>query len=457
MAIYHATSKPISRSNGHSATAKCAYIGGSRVLDERTGVVFDYSKKHGVIDTEIVLPDGINLPNLTRENLWNQAEKAENRKDARVGREWEISLPHELNSDQRKALAHEITSTIANKFQVACEYALHEPNKAGDQRNYHVHILTTTRKIEKDGTLSEKFQIELSNTKLDKLNLPRSEVQITEIRGIISDLINKHLQLANVNETVSHLSLSEQGIDRVPTVHKGKTVTELERRNVKTNVSKIMNNIEEINNEIILLQKQIFDDGAELAKIHRGQEELKKKKYHNQQNSICGKYPKAYSNQLFNIALDYGDFLKWQNDATGKYYESKDGNVKVYETQVNVENTNTRDVQFALDIAVQQFGNYLTLTGDEKFIDEMIKTIASDSKYENVSLSNSELNQRLFDARIDNLQHNDTDNDIDTFIQSAKNEEQALDQKNGISPETQQNLPENQNLHYSNQLAWEHS
>lgn len=230
MAIYHATSKPISRNNGHSATAKSAYINGNKIHDERTGLSFDYTKKKVIIGGEIILPNNIKIPGLASEVLWNKAEHAENRKDARVGREWEISLPHELSQSQRKILAKEISSTIANKYNVACEYSIHTPSKAGDQRNHHVHILTTTRIIENKGSLGEKSSIELSNTKLDKLNLPRSEIQITEMRAAISGLINQHLENANIDEKVSHLSLTAQGIDRVPTIHKGKAVTELERK-----------------------------------------------------------------------------------------------------------------------------------------------------------------------------------------------------------------------------------
>lgn len=397
MAIYHATSKPISRNSGHSATAKSAYINGNKIYDERTGLSFDYTKKKGIIGGEIVLPNNIKLTDLTSEVLWNNAEQAENRKDARVGREWEISLPHELSDAQRQVLTKEISSTIANKYNVACEYSIHTPSKSGDQRNHHVHILTTTRIIDKNGNLGEKSSIELSNTKLDKLKLPRSEIQITEMRATISDLINKHLQQANINEVVSHLSLKDQGIDRIPTVHKGKAITELERKQAKTKVTSINKKINSANQEITLLESQVFDDGAELAKIQKELEQIRRRK---KQNSIYGKAPKAYSNALFSIALEYGDFLKRTNNGEEKYYQSKNGNVKVYDNHINVENSNERDIKFTLDIAIHQFGNYLKINGDEKFLNDVIKTIAANEKYKNIVLADPMLNKRLIEARI---------------------------------------------------------
>ena len=48
MAIYHLSAKPISRATGRSATGAAAYRAGETITDERTGLVFDYSKKRGI-------------------------------------------------------------------------------------------------------------------------------------------------------------------------------------------------------------------------------------------------------------------------------------------------------------------------------------------------------------------------------------------------------------------------
>ena len=102
MAIYHLSVKPVSRGVGRSATAAAAYRSASQVADRTTGQVFDYTRKSGVEHAEIVLPTeaakrDINWPR-EREQLWNVAEEAEKRKDARVAREYEVALPHELSA-----------------------------------------------------------------------------------------------------------------------------------------------------------------------------------------------------------------------------------------------------------------------------------------------------------------------------------------------------------------------
>ncbi len=103
MSIFHCQAKAISRSAGRSATAAAAYRSGERIIDERTGEVHDYRKKKGVIHKQIFVPKGCR--GITRTALWNLAEVAENRKDAKVAREWEVALPAELNSYERRDVA----------------------------------------------------------------------------------------------------------------------------------------------------------------------------------------------------------------------------------------------------------------------------------------------------------------------------------------------------------------
>lgn len=258
MAIYHAHTKPIKRSAGHSTCANSAYISGAAITNEYTGEIFDYRKKSGVIKSGIILPEGINLPDLTAQELWNTAEKSESRKDARTGREWEISLPHELDKFDREYLARAITEKIADRYQVACQYAIHEPSREqSDERNHHVHILTTTRKIDKYGNLGDKSDIELDRKQCAKINIPTSAEQIVEIRKMIADTINSSLSLSKINERVSHLSLKDQNIDRVPTVHLGKKRTE------------------QIRKQTIQLTNQVLSDGHELAQANAEFEQYK--------------------------------------------------------------------------------------------------------------------------------------------------------------------------------------
>ena len=59
MAIYHLSTAPMSRTEGRSAVAAAAYRSGTELADARTGQVFDYTRKGGVLSAEIVTPAGV--------------------------------------------------------------------------------------------------------------------------------------------------------------------------------------------------------------------------------------------------------------------------------------------------------------------------------------------------------------------------------------------------------------
>ena len=155
MALYHLTTKPVSRAAGRSAPASAAYRAGEKLPEHSTGETWDYTRKQGVEHSEIVLPTEAAKRDINwardREQLWNAAEGAEKRKDARVAREWEVALPHELSKTQRVELAKEFAGELANRYGCAVDVALHRPHRLGDERNYHAHLLATTRTIEAAG------------------------------------------------------------------------------------------------------------------------------------------------------------------------------------------------------------------------------------------------------------------------------------------------------------------
>jgi len=233
VAIYHLSVKPVSRAGGRSATAASAYRSAERIEDHTSGEVFDYTRRGGVEHTEIVLSSeaakrDINWPR-DRQTLWNAAESAEKRKDARVAREYEVALPAELTKAQRLELTRAFAQEIANKYGNAVDFAIHRPHRSGDERNHHAHILTTTRQVGATG-LGAKTDIELADTDRAKKGLSPAKKEITEIRERWATLSNEHLQRAGQKERVDHRTLEAQGIDREPTVHLGPAVSGLERR-----------------------------------------------------------------------------------------------------------------------------------------------------------------------------------------------------------------------------------
>ena len=221
MAIYHFSIKPVQRSKGRTATAAAAYRAGCKILDERTGEIHDYTRKGGVESADIVFPAGAPEWVADRAKLWNGAEQAETRKDACVAREFEVALPSELSPSERRRLALDFASSMATEEGCAVDVAIHAPGKEGDNRNWHAHILRTTRKVGPDG-FGAKLDTEQSGRK--------RKDDLEQVRERWAELTNDALARAGRTERVDHRTLAAQGIDREPTVHLGPAATAIERR-----------------------------------------------------------------------------------------------------------------------------------------------------------------------------------------------------------------------------------
>ncbi|HEX3365206.1 Ti-type conjugative transfer relaxase TraA [Phenylobacterium sp.] len=230
MAIYHLAMKPISRSGGRSAVAAAAYRASQKLTNERDGLTHDFTRRRGVEHTEIVLPEGVDAEwAQDRSTLWNAAEAAEKRRDARVAREIEVALPHELTAEQRLELTREFAHDLADRYGVAVDFAIHSPHGDTDVRNHHAHIMLTTRKVERDG-LGEKSDLELENKRLTALGRPTSHDQLRDIRLDWEDRANRHLALAGHDLRIDHRSHRDSGLEIEPTQHMGVHATQMDRR-----------------------------------------------------------------------------------------------------------------------------------------------------------------------------------------------------------------------------------
>jgi hypothetical protein len=223
--------------------AAAAYRSGVALLDERTGITHDFTRRAGVVATEIVAPTDAGAFARNRETLWNAAEAAEKRKDARTAREWIVALPAELDAEQRANLAHDLACELVDRYGVVADVAIHAPSRDGDDRNQHAHILTTTRRIEGEA-LCEKCALELSDTKRKTLGLGPAADEISALRERWAELANAALKKAGSAARIDHRSLVarqdaafERGdlaealaLDRPAQVHVGVHATQLDRR-----------------------------------------------------------------------------------------------------------------------------------------------------------------------------------------------------------------------------------
>lgn len=223
MAIYHLSVKTISRSDGRTSTAAAAYRAGDIVECEYTGITHDYSRKSGVMSNGIIAPENAPTWAIKRSVLWNNAEISEKRKNSTVAREFEFALPAELNEKEREELVIKLAKEIVDRHRCAVDYAIHAPSpyavEDDERKNFHVHMMLTTRRLGPDG-FAEKTR-ELDDKK-------QKEVEYWRKR--FADVTNEALAAAGSSASVDHRSHAARGIERAPTTHAGPAATALKRR-----------------------------------------------------------------------------------------------------------------------------------------------------------------------------------------------------------------------------------
>ena len=159
MALYRCSFQNITRSEGRSAVAAAAYRAGEKVTNEWDGVTHDFTKKQGVMHTEILLPPEAPAEYKIRSRLWNAVEASEKSSRARLCRECLLALPVELSREQQIQLVHDYVEQNFVALGMCADVAIHDPHKSG-QSNPHAHILLTVRPISATGEWEPKTQVE---------------------------------------------------------------------------------------------------------------------------------------------------------------------------------------------------------------------------------------------------------------------------------------------------------
>lgn len=226
MAQYRFSVSVHTRSKGHSAPAAAAYRAADRLHDARTGEWHDYRRKPGVLYAELVVPG--NAPDWARarETLWNAAEAAEHRKNSCVARDVVVSLPVELSAEQRQALALELAAELTRRHHCAVDVALHQPDRRNDERNFHAHLLCSTRRLGMDGFTEKTRELD-----------DRNSGEIDYWRDRWEKLQNEHLKYYGHDARVDCRSLKAQGIAREPTHHQGAAITGILERGEHSHVA----------------------------------------------------------------------------------------------------------------------------------------------------------------------------------------------------------------------------
>ncbi|MCB2076206.1 MAG: MobA/MobL family protein, partial [Novosphingobium sp.] len=223
LALYRFSAEIIGRGKGYSATAAAAYRAGERIEDERTGEVHDYRRRDGVLHTEILAPEGAPAWARDRAKLWNAVEQAERRRDAQLSRQLILALPHELTDAQRQELVRDFVQREFVSRGMVADLAIHAPDREGDARNHHAHVMLTMRRIEGNG-FGNKERGWNDDGVLRGWRYQWARFQ------------NRALERAGHNSRVDHRSYADQGIDREPTQHLGKWAHRMEKAGKKSRI-----------------------------------------------------------------------------------------------------------------------------------------------------------------------------------------------------------------------------
>ena len=286
MAIYHMQAKVVSRGSGRSAVAASAYMSCSRIYNDYDGIQHDYTRKHGLIYQEVMLPPMAPPKWKNREQLWNAVEAAEKTKDSRLAREFVVALPIELDKDSNISLLQNFIQKNFVDMGMCADFAIHDTNG----HNPHAHILLTVRPLNENGTWQYKTEKEYlcikdgeekgftasefkdaqkegwekqyrykagkkkvyltpsaaqekgyeridkhpKSTRYGRQNPIseqwNSEEQLCLWRANWADAVNKMLALNQINAAIDHRSFAAQGITEQPTIHEGYIAQNMEKK-----------------------------------------------------------------------------------------------------------------------------------------------------------------------------------------------------------------------------------
>ena len=278
IAIYHCSIKILSRGKGKSAVAAAAYRSGEKLTNEWDGLTHDYTKKGGVVHSEILLPAHAPPAFSDRSTLWNSVELSEKSNNAQLAREVEIALPVELSREEQTRLVREYCSSQFVSKGMIADFNLHDTGGG----NPHAHILLTMRPLDERGAWLPKSKKEyVLDENGEKIRLPSGRYKTRKVdlvdwnnrenaevwRRAWADLANDFLAQNNRPERIDHRSYERQGIDQLPTVHVGVSATQMEKKGIVTERGELNRNIKAANRilrEIRRLVRGLKDWIAEL-------------------------------------------------------------------------------------------------------------------------------------------------------------------------------------------------
>ena len=250
IALYHFHVTQIKRSAGQSAVAAAAYRSGEKLHSEYYGEDSDYTRKGGVICSEILLPSHAPPEYANRETLWNAVEKVEKNAKAQLAYSFDIALQNEFPMRENIELARQFLLQNFVSRGMIVDFAIHSPDKEDDGiQNPHFHVMCPIRPILPNGTWGNKQRREYvldedGNRIRDEAgNFVFNAVPTTDWgspetleawRQAWAELCNAKFAEKGLDCRIDHRSYERQGVEQIPTQHEGLTVRAMEAKGICT-------------------------------------------------------------------------------------------------------------------------------------------------------------------------------------------------------------------------------
>ena len=238
MALFHFHVGQVKRSAGQSAIESAAYRAGEKLYSEYYGQFSDYTRKGGVMHTEILLPPHAPREYADRQTLWNAVEDVERNKNAQLAYSFDIALQNEFTLDENIALARKfLLDNFVSRGMIA-DFAVHQPDRENGISNPHFHVMCPIRPLNPDGTWGAKQRrVYREDGKFDAVpttDWGRPET-LEAWREAWAALCNAKFEEKGLPDRIDHRSYERQGVEQHPTVHEGVAVRQMEARGLVTN------------------------------------------------------------------------------------------------------------------------------------------------------------------------------------------------------------------------------
>ena len=201
-------------------------------------MIHDYTRKRGIVHSEILLPPNAPPDFQDRGTLWNSVEQIEKACNSQLARELEVALPIELSREEQVRLIRAYCSSQFVSRGMCADFNIHDTGSG----NPHAHILLTMRPMDERGKWlpkskkeyvldenGERIRLSSGRYKTRKVDLVdwNSQENAEVWRKVWADLANEYLAQNNRPERIDHRSYERQGIDQIPTVHIGVAASQM--------------------------------------------------------------------------------------------------------------------------------------------------------------------------------------------------------------------------------------